>query len=179
MHVGLFLEFRKLNSNFRNLMIRICNSHLKIFEIARGPACIDFANITTALKFHVCEMICKITIFQICKCYPRKIKDLRIYYMLAITLQQSYFPFSGIIRTLFKVPKQLGTVCSSFDPSRHLPSTKNLNSYLPGGKIMLTFHDPSLSIFMELAPASQLLKSPTRETSLALGAFNENVTLRL
>jgi len=44
---------------------------------------------------------------------------------------------------------------------------------------MLNFHDPSVSSFMELAAVSQLLKSPTKEACLALGAFNENVTLRL
>ena len=117
-----------------------------------------------------------LAILRISKEYHKIFQNL---YIRFDGLDQCHSPFSCTIRTWFKVPKQLGTVGTFFDPTHHLPSTKNLNSYLPGGKIKLAFHDPSLSSFMELALTSQLLKSPTKKTSFALGAFNENVTLRL
>ncbi len=41
-NVGLLLKFRYLTFNFGNLMVRICNSHMKIGEISHGLICIDF-----------------------------------------------------------------------------------------------------------------------------------------
>ena len=51
-NVGLFLEFRYLTSNFGILMVRICNSHMKLCEISNGLICIDFFLISQ-LKYHV------------------------------------------------------------------------------------------------------------------------------